>query len=67
MLFPAWPRPRHIIRASIVAEDSRFYSHSGIDMEALQAAMEYNLSEKRFAYGGSTISQLVKKHFPQRV
>ncbi|MCH6565944.1 MAG: monofunctional biosynthetic peptidoglycan transglycosylase [Proteobacteria bacterium] len=53
---------RHMIRASIVAEDSRFYSHSGIDMEALQAAMEYNLSEKRFVYGGSTISQQTVKN-----
>jgi monofunctional biosynthetic peptidoglycan transglycosylase len=53
---------RHMVRASIVAEDSRFYSHSGIDMDALQAAMEYNLSEKRFVYGGSTISQQTVKN-----
>ena len=53
---------RHMIRALIVAEDARFYSHSGIDLEALQAAMEYNLSEKRFAYGGSTISQQTVKN-----
>ena len=53
---------KSMIRALIVAEDSRFYSHSGIDMNALQAAMEYNLSEKRFAYGGSTISQQTVKN-----
>ena len=53
---------RHMIRAIIVAEDARFYSHSGIDMEALKAAMEYNLSEKRFIYGGSTISQQTVKN-----
>lgn len=53
---------KHMIRALIVAEDARFYSHSGIDMDALQAAMEYNLSEKRFAYGGSTISQQTVKN-----
>jgi monofunctional biosynthetic peptidoglycan transglycosylase len=53
---------RHMIRALIVAEDARFYSHSGIDMEALQAAMEYNLSEKRLVYGGSTISQQTVKN-----
>jgi monofunctional biosynthetic peptidoglycan transglycosylase len=51
-----------MIRAIIVAEDSRFYSHSGIDLEALKAAMEYNLSEKRFVYGGSTISQQTVKN-----
>ncbi len=53
---------KHMVRAIIVAEDARFYSHSGIDMEALQAAMEYNLSEKRFIYGGSTISQQTVKN-----
>ena len=53
---------RHMVRAIIVAEDARFYSHSGIDMEALKAAMEYNLSEKRFIYGGSTISQQTVKN-----
>lgn len=51
-----------MVRAIIVAEDARFYSHSGIDMEALKAAMEYNLSEKRFIYGGSTISQQTVKN-----
>jgi len=53
---------RHMVRALIVAEDSRFYSHSGIDMEALKSAMEYNMSEKRFVYGGSTISQQTVKN-----
>ncbi|MDH5516809.1 MAG: monofunctional biosynthetic peptidoglycan transglycosylase [Gammaproteobacteria bacterium] len=53
---------KHMVRALIVAEDASFYSHSGIDMEALQAAMEYNLSEQRFVYGGSTISQQAVKN-----
>jgi len=53
---------KNMIRALIVAEDSRFYSHPGIDMEALKSAMEYNLSEKRFVYGGSTISQQTVKN-----
>ena len=53
---------KNMIRALIVAEDSRFYSHSGIDMEALKSAMEYNMSEKRFVYGGSTISQQTVKN-----
>lgn len=53
---------RHMVRAIIVAEDARFYSHAGIDMESLKAAMEYNLSEKKFIYGGSTISQQTVKN-----
>lgn len=54
--------PKHMVRALIVAEDARFYSHSGIDTNALQEAMEYNLSKKRFIYGGSTISQQTIKN-----
>lgn len=54
--------PQHMIRALIVAEDARFYSHSGIDTEALQKVMEYNLSKNRFIYGGSTISQQTIKN-----
>ena len=52
----------HMLRALIVAEDARFYSHSGIDTEALKEAMEYNLSEKQIVYGGSTISQQTIKN-----
>ncbi len=54
--------PRYMIRALIVAEDSRFYYHKGIDTESLKEAMEYNLSEKRIAYGASTISQQTVKN-----
>lgn len=53
---------RHMIRAVIVAEDSRFYSHTGIDMDALKKAMEYNLSKKRMVFGASTISQQTVKN-----
>ena len=51
-----------MIRALVVAEDSRFYSHKGIDTEALKEAIEYNLSEKRIRYGASTISQQTVKN-----
>ena len=54
--------PEHMIRALIVAEDARFYSHSGIDTEALKEVMEYNLSKNRLIYGGSTISQQTIKN-----
>ena len=54
--------PKHMVRALIVAEDARFYSHSGIDTEALTEVMEYNLSKKGFIYGGSTISQQTIKN-----
>ena len=54
--------PKHLIRAVIVAEDSRFYEHEGVDLEALKEAMEYNLSQQRLAYGASTLSQQTVKN-----
>lgn len=54
--------PQHVLRAVVVAEDSRFYTHGGVDLEALRQAMDYNLSRQRFAYGGSTISQQTVKN-----
>ena len=54
--------PRGMVRAVIVAEDARFYEHEGVDFEALKSAMEFNLSEKRLVYGGSTISQQTVKN-----
>ncbi len=54
--------PRHLVRAVIVAEDARFYQHEGVDLEALKDAMETNLSQKRFVYGGSTLSQQTVKN-----
>ena len=70
---PDWPQlrwrpvtldkiPQHLVRAVIVAEDSRFYQHEGVDLEALKEAMEYNLSKKRLAYGASTLSQQTTKN-----
>ena len=52
----------HLIQAVVVAEDSRFYQHKGIDTAAVRSAMEYNLSQQRFVYGGSTISQQMIKN-----
>jgi monofunctional biosynthetic peptidoglycan transglycosylase len=54
--------PQSMIRAVIVAEDARFYEHEGVDIDALKEALEYNLSEKRLVYGGSTISQQTVKN-----
>ncbi|MDH3712236.1 MAG: monofunctional biosynthetic peptidoglycan transglycosylase [Gammaproteobacteria bacterium] len=53
---------RHLTRAIIVAEDARFYEHEGIDAEALKQAMEYNIANLKWAYGGSTISQQMIKN-----
>lgn len=53
---------KHMTRAVIVAEDSRFYQHDGIDFIAFREAMQYNFSKKRLVYGGSTISQQTVKN-----
>lgn len=54
--------PRHVRHAAIAAEDARFYSHSGIDLQAFWEAMESNLDRMEFRYGGSTISQQTVKN-----
>lgn len=52
---------RHIPRAVIAAEDSRFCEHNGFDIEAIEKAMERNKQGKKLR-GGSTISQQTAKN-----
>ena len=59
---PLASMPKHLQRAAIVAEDSRFYEHSGFDLIAFKEAMDYNFAEGRFAVGASTISQQTVKN-----
>jgi monofunctional biosynthetic peptidoglycan transglycosylase len=54
--------PKYLIRAVILAEDARFYEHSGFDLIAFKEAMNYNLAEGRLALGASTISQQTVKN-----
>ncbi len=54
--------PRHLIRAVVVAEDSRFFSHHGFDTEAIQDAIEHDIAKRRLIYGGSTLSQQTVKN-----
>ncbi len=54
--------PRTMRNAVIVAEDSRFYQHTGFDLDALKEAMEYNVEHMDFKYGASTISQQTIKN-----
>ena len=49
-------------RAVLVAEDSAFWEHEGVDMEALQRAVEVNLERREFALGASTITQQLAKN-----
>ncbi len=54
--------PKHVVRAVILAEDSRFYQHSGFDLIAFKEAMNYNWAEGKFKLGASTISQQTVKN-----
>lgn len=48
--------------AVIVAEDSNFYKHDGIDVKAIKQAIKYDLEKKSMARGASTITQQVAKN-----
>ncbi len=52
---------RDMVRAAIGAEDSKYCSHNGFDMEAIEDAMKRNASGGRIR-GGSTISQQTAKN-----
>ena len=52
---------RDMVRAAIAAEDGKFCSHSGFDIEAIEDAMKRNASGGRIR-GGSTISQQTAKN-----
>lgn len=52
----------YLQQAVVLAEDDRFYSHSGFDWEAIKDAFEINWRRKSLARGGSTITQQVAKN-----
>lgn len=54
--------PRHLMRAVLLAEDSRFYSHSGFDLVAIREALGYNFGRGEMIIGASTISQQTVKN-----
>ena len=49
-------------RAVLVAEDSAFWQHDGIDLHQIRESMEINLERMEFARGGSTITQQLAKN-----
>jgi monofunctional biosynthetic peptidoglycan transglycosylase len=61
-----WAAYRHISlnlkRAVVAAEDSRFLSHDGFDVEGMEYALRKDLRRGRIVAGGSTISQQLAKN-----
>ncbi|HVO68248.1 MAG TPA: monofunctional biosynthetic peptidoglycan transglycosylase [Syntrophales bacterium] len=52
----------YVIKAVIIAEDDKFWTHEGFDYDAIQKAIEKDIKKKKFAIGGSTISQQLAKN-----
>jgi len=53
---------RHLIHAVLASEDQRFFGHEGVDWEAIQKSMDEDRKKRRFARGGSTITQQLAKN-----
>mgnify|MGYP001592170206 CR=1 FL=1 len=48
---------RYLVNAVMLAEDDTFYQHHGFDFDQIRIAVQINWKKKKFAYGGSTITQ----------
>ena len=54
--------PRNLQLAAVAAEDTRFYTHPGVDFRGIARAALYNLQGGRFVQGGSTITQQLARN-----
>ncbi|MCG6538164.1 MAG: transglycosylase domain-containing protein, partial [Syntrophales bacterium LBB04] len=52
----------YAVKAVIIAEDDKFWSHDGFDFEAMQKALAGDIKRRKFKTGGSTISQQLVKN-----
>lgn len=62
----AWTRltevSRPAVSAILMSEDAAFWQHNGFDFDQIWEAAKMNWEKKRFARGGSTITQQVAKN-----
>jgi len=54
--------PDSVIQAVVSAEDDTFFGHQGINYKAVWEALRHDVQKKRFARGGSTITQQMIKN-----
>jgi monofunctional biosynthetic peptidoglycan transglycosylase len=52
----------YLVKAVLIAEDDKFWSHEGFDYEAIREAIEKDIKAGRFKFGGSTISQQLARN-----
>lgn len=52
----------YLVKAVLIAEDDKFWGHEGFDFEAIGNAIERDIRQKKFKFGGSTISQQLAKN-----
>ncbi len=52
----------HIKKAILVSEDAAFFSHKGVDMTELKAALKKDLETLSFSRGGSTLTMQLAKN-----
>ena len=52
----------YLVKAVLIAEDDKFWSHEGFDYESIKQAVEKDLQSGRLKFGGSTISQQLAKN-----
>jgi penicillin-binding protein 1C len=53
---------QYLVRATISAEDKRFYQHHGIDYLGLARAFLQNVAARKIVVGGSTITSQLAEH-----
>jgi len=54
--------PESVIQAVVIAEDDTFFGHKGVNYKAVWEALQHDVQKKRFARGGSTITQQMIKN-----
>ncbi len=52
----------YLVKAVLIAEDDKFWSHEGFDYEGIKQAFEKDLQSGRLRFGGSTISQQLARN-----
>ncbi len=52
----------YLIKAVLIGEDDKFWSHEGFDYESIKKAVEKDIKAGKFKFGGSTISQQLVKN-----